>query len=529
MIRRQFLRNTTASGLGLFFSRYGFSQDSSSEKRRFHVSLSADALLEDRDLLPILQSAGVHGIWMGCYFYGHWPYPIEKLLSARQQVEKAGMSCQIINVPLGHPGDSLGSKEGEFPLTPPSGWRVAQRVDGSTYVGTSLHNPATAENGKALETIKAAGFTRVFLDDDFRLAPSPGQIGGCFCLDHRDRFLQRTGYSTSQWEELLGDVRDRRLSRLMEDWIDFTCDELSFCFQSQQKAFHPGELGIMVMYLGAEKAGIRLADYSNAPFRVGELMFDDNSFGRIKGKTDELFSALFHRRFTRPELAFSETTAFPAESLSASNMSAKLVISTLADVRNTMFMSGVTPFPRSHWETLAPAMKIQASQHQKLAGHAPQGPFKHYWGVASRKIGTDQPFSLFLASGVPFAITDQPAQDGWTFLSDEDARAVVEKKLSTNGTTFIHRSSVREIPHGESCDESLEALFALKERLKPQWTTIPYVEENLPVVCAWYPSAHCVLLWNLSDEAKSLTLVYGNHRRSIPVAGLASALIEDLA
>jgi hypothetical protein len=89
-------------------------------------------------------------------------------------------------------------------------------------------------------------------------------------------------------------------------------------------------------------------------------MFDDHSFTPVKGKTDELFSVLFHRRFVRPELAFSETTAYPANRLSAAHLAAKLVISTLADVRHTMFMSGLTPFPREHWSVLAPAMREQA-------------------------------------------------------------------------------------------------------------------------------------------------------------------------
>ena len=33
------------------------------------------------------------------------------------------------------------------------------------------------------------------------------------------------------------------------------------------------QLGIMVMYLGAEKSGIRLNDYKGSLMRVGELMF----------------------------------------------------------------------------------------------------------------------------------------------------------------------------------------------------------------------------------------------------------------
>jgi len=41
-------------------------------------------------------------------------------------------------------------------------------------------------------------------------------------------------------------------------------------------------------------------------------------------------------------------------------------VSTIADVRNTMFMSGIRPFPRTHWETLAPAMREQALIHRKV-------------------------------------------------------------------------------------------------------------------------------------------------------------------
>jgi len=110
-------------------------------------------------------------------------------------------------------------------------------------------------------------------------------------------------------------------------------------------------LGIMAMYLGADKAGIRLADYRGVPLRVGELMFDDQAFSPVKGKTDDLFSVLFHRRLAAPESAWSETTAYPADKLSAMHLAAKLVMSTVAGVRHTMFMSGITPFPKTHWAT----------------------------------------------------------------------------------------------------------------------------------------------------------------------------------
>jgi hypothetical protein len=398
--------------------------------------------------------------------------------------------------------------------------------NGQTYSGTSLHEPATAENCEAMRQIQAAGVKRVFLDDDFRLARSPGMIGGCFCPEHKKAFSQRTGYGETQWGELLDAVARRRLTPVLRAWVEFTCDQLTACFRAQQKAAPQVQLGTMVMYFGAEKAGIRLTDYENVPARVGECMFSDNEFGPLKGKTDELFSVLFHRRFIRPELAYSETTAYPANRLSAGNMAAKLAISTITDVRHTMYMSGLTAFPREHWRTLAPAMKHHATLHEKLAGHTPRGPLKHFWGQASRYVGDDNPFSLFLALGVPFEVTGTPAADGFTFLSDADARTV--ERLGPAGTRFVARPQsglsgiVRQTP------ESLPALFALKRELRPQLERVPHVEDETPVVCAWYPTARAVLLWNLTEQPRDLTLRYGDSRRTVRVDGLGAALVEGV-
>ncbi|MBL0155561.1 MAG: hypothetical protein IPP47_00345 [Bryobacterales bacterium] len=251
---------------------------------------------------------------------------------------------------------------------------------------------------------------------------------------------------------------------------------------------------MMVMYLGAEKAGIRLGHYRNVPFRVGELMFRDKDFEPVKGKTDELFSALFHRRFARPELAYSETTAFPADALSASNMAAKLAISTLADVRNTMFMSGLTPFPRAHWSVLAPAMRAQAALHGEFAGLRPAGPFRHYWGEASRYVGDDRPYSLFLAAGVPFSVCDTAPETGWAFLSDADAGVAWRA-----GAQAVSR---RTRP------ETLPELFGLKREIRGELEAAgtPYVVEDQPAVLAWYPEARGALVWNLAEQAARLTV-----------------------
>ena len=316
------------------------------------------------------------------------------------------------------------------------------------------------------------------------------------------------------------------MTAVLRDWVEFTCDQLTGCFRAQQRAAPGVRLGNMVMYLGAEKAGIRLTDYQEVPFRVGELMFDDASFAPVKGKTNELFSSLFHRRFTRPELAYSETTAFPAHSLSARNMAAKLAVSTLSDVRNTMYMSGITAFPRTHWQTLGSMMKRHAEFHRRVAGHVPRGPFKHFWGEASRYVGDDNPFSLFLALGVPFEVTSAPARDGFTFLSESDSRAL--NNLGSSGTVFVSRPRAGLPTQVRTVQESLPELFAWKREILPQLNKVPYVEGDVPVVCAWYPTARVVLLWNLTERPEDLVLHHGDSRRRIRVEGLDLSLIDDV-
>jgi len=256
-------------------------------------------------------------------------------------------------------------------------------------------------------------------------------------------------------------------------------------------------------------------------------MFEDRHFSPVKGKTDELFSALFHRRFVSPELAFSETTAYPPTKLSAKNMAAKLHITTIADIRNTMMMSGLDPFPFGHWETLAPTMKKAAAMHRKIAGQKPEGPFKHYWGESSRMIGNDKPYSLFLASGIPFEVTGSPAADGWTFLSEFDAKNVAKNMLQSKGTNFIYGpkedknlTGLRFIP------ENLDEIFRFKHEIVDQLGSVPYVVDNKPVVCSWYPKIKTVMLWNLSETKQSFSVKYKDKIRTLEIEGLDTELIN---
>jgi hypothetical protein len=528
--RRHFLQRSTAAAAAwslLPAIRNASALDIS--VRKYHVSISVEALEHDPDLIAKMRDAGASTLWLAGFFYGYWPVPPERLETWLGRIREAKLDAQMIDIPLGHPGDSLGSSSGDFPLTAPKTWKVGVRPDGTTYAGTSLHPPATEENAAAVKRIAAMGVKRLFLDDDFRLAQAPSQIGGCFCDTHRRAFLDKHGYPDARWPELLDDVKNRRFTPLLRAWVDSNCDELTGCFRAMQAAAPDIDLGIMVMYCGAERAGIRLADYRNALMRVGEGMFSDNWFGTPKAKTVELFSVLFHRRYVTPERAFSETTAYPSDNLSAPNMAAKLAISTIANVRNTMFMSGLTPFPKAHWDTLAPAMKKNADIHAVLAGHAPRGPFKHYWGEPSRYADDDNPFSLFLATGVPFEVIDAPGDQGFVFLSHIDAQEAAAGRLKNGGAKLVARpESNAKSDAIRTIKEELGELFALKREIIGSLRDTPYVAEDKPVVCGWYPTARAALLWNLAEQPETFTVCFNDTRRTVTVDALGIELVRDL-
>lgn len=530
--RRSFLKTTAAAGTFLMldpFDRSSFGTEPGS-RRIYHASISIDAFQKDPELADIIVPAGIECVWLSCFYQGTWQFTVEELLKWKSFLEKKGLRVAHITVPLGHPSFTSTAPD-YMPPVPVDKWKPGMRPDGKTYYGVSLHEGATAQNVDAIQKIKTTNPGIIFLDDDFRLAPSPADIGGCFCPSHRKAFLDSHGYGDTQWDELLNAVKTRTLTPILNEWIDGICNELSACFKAQQEAALPeAQLGNMVMYLGSEKAGIRLPDYSGVPFRVGELMFNDQAFNPLKGKTNELFSCLFHRRFISPELAFSETTAWPPDKLSADNMAAKLAITTIGDVRNTMFMSGLTPFPRTHWEVLAPAMKHNAALHEKIAGHKPGGPFKHFWGEHSRKVGNDNPYSLFLALGVPFEVVSEPSDSGWTFLSDADAIGLAGSpaELPPEATWIQRIPSGQPNPRVLTIEEKLETLFEWRRSILPLLKDTPHIVEEKPVVCAWYPGVAAALIWNLGNSQENLSLAYKGQVRTLQVGPLGIQLVENL-
>ncbi len=175
MSRRRWLELAALASLSGAFLPWHAWAGRAGTAREYHLCLNPQAVLQDPELLALVSRAGVSCVWLAGFFYGHWPWPIETLTRAREALRLGGLEARVINVPLGHPGDSLGARDGNFPLTPPAHWRLGSNRDGRSYAGTSLHAPATAENVEALRRLRQAGFSQFFVDDDFRLARGPGR------------------------------------------------------------------------------------------------------------------------------------------------------------------------------------------------------------------------------------------------------------------------------------------------------------------------------------------------------------------
>lgn len=529
--RRNFINYLIVSGAvvgGVYlFRKQIFAAGSKNSVRRFHISMQAEAWKKNPELIGIMKEAGITDVWMGSYLQGKWYQTPEELRESADFLESKGFKTHLLTVPLGHPGNAIDPSDESWSEKKQT-WKNACDYDGSLYSGTSIHSQVVEDNIEAHKLLAEEGFDILFLDDDFRLGRFPGKIGGCFCDDCKNKFLQKYDYDSDDWKVLIESVEKRNPTKVLRSWIDYICTIEYDMFVALQKATPQMEVGIMVMYFGAEKSGIALDKYQNVPFRVGEMMFRDKDFGTVKGKTDELFSALFHMRFIKPELAYSESTAYPADELSAKNMAAKLSVSLLTDVRNTMFMSGLQPFPVEHWKTLAPAMKKSAQIHEEIAGLKPSGPFKHFWGWDSRLVGKDKPFSLFLASGIPFEVVDDLTEDGWIFLSNEDGKSIVEGRLAAKSNNLVVRkeAEIRDDNFIE-LDETLGDIFAFKKYIIPTLKNIPYVEGDSPVIFSWYPTAGKALLWNVTEGRQKYTIKRGDKIvQSVIVDGLDVMLIS---
>jgi hypothetical protein len=118
------------------------------------------------------------------------------------------------------------------------------------------------------------------------------------------------------------------------------------------------------------------------------------------------------------------------------------------------------------------------------------------------------------------------------FLADSDARRIATRQIKKTGTaTLVYRPDAQvQIERGRAVAESTAELASLKQVILRQTGGYPYVEEDEPVVCAWYPTAGAVLLWNLAERPQTVTLnltKINRGRQTVALPPLGTALVPE--
>ncbi len=327
----------------------------------FHYDFLTSLVLEDptffSEKVPLMRAAGVRTVWLDNFIYGVWQNSLEDARRAKRMLEEEGFEVQAITVPLGHGGGDALNGDGSDP-TIPATWHNRIGADGSVLgTTTCVDDTVIADCRRAAELHLELGFTKLFYDDDLRMASWGPHLQGCFC----DRCLARFYRAYPQFDGMSrADILRLGVegSEVRDAWERIQCDSvIRFLSEVTPAGQTPG---IMLMHNGDRRHGLdipRLKEaFPNALFRVGEGHFGDDSFTHpLARPAIETSIRKQLRLIGSSENAFSETTTYPVGSLSPENWIEKMRWEITAGLRNIFLMSGNVLLTEPYWRALIDA------------------------------------------------------------------------------------------------------------------------------------------------------------------------------
>ena len=281
------------------------------------------------------------------------------LKAAKEKLERLGKEAYIVCEPVGHPNPNQKTLPGR-------GWRHRINCDGKPDYGCAdIEENLVRDLVAATTAFRDADFTKVFFDDDLRMAFGHGRVrwgdtaGGCFCDACIAAFNRRnaTRFTRADLREIV--MNPEKSTDILEDWITFNCDKVTDFMKAVNL---PGlQVGIMVMCMGSRNHGIDLAAIQRAVpdclVRVGEGHFNDASFDPSEGKAAEIESIRMHMaQVGDVSRLYSENTVDPWPKLRPENTAKKLLIEVENGLRNIMLMPPPLIDAPEYWEAIAAAL-----------------------------------------------------------------------------------------------------------------------------------------------------------------------------
>ena len=324
----------------------------------FNYDVSAKDVMHHPEIgkrFELMKKAGVEHVWLMGYFYGRHESDPEEIYRARKRLLDEGFQTGIISLPVGHPGNSLNPDDDTLDLQIKNTWQYRIDRNGEKEYFISCINPEmTLDNRKAAEEYAQMGFTRHFFDDDLRLGNWGKKIQGCFC----DKCIEKFNalHSSAFDRALLRRAADEEkgLEEITRKWVKFNCDKLT---AFMKETCVPGlQSGIMVMHMGDERHGISIPDIKKAVpdclFRVGEMMFNDEAYNSAENREMLKEGVRKHLQLIGSNTAYSETTVFPAASMSVDNFLHRMNTEVELGLRNIFLMSGTWFYSEPYWNAI---------------------------------------------------------------------------------------------------------------------------------------------------------------------------------
>ena len=169
---------------------------------KFYYSLSARYFtnpLQKDHALDLLNRSEIGQLNLYGYLWGHFDCLIDQMVITRDILTEQGVDVGVISIIVGHPGNSLDPENHTLDLRIPSHWRY--RIDrfGKVFYHCADIEPIMInDNANALGSLRDAGFSQIFFDDDFRMGNWGPQIQGCFCDACIKEFNQKNAHNLTR-------------------------------------------------------------------------------------------------------------------------------------------------------------------------------------------------------------------------------------------------------------------------------------------------------------------------------------------
>lgn len=501
-------------------------------------------------LIGLMKDAGIEKIWIAGFFSGKL-VDIEELKEAKAFAEQHGLEVGAVTIPVGHPGNALNPDDPDFEqLEIPKHWHY--RIDkwGNTvYYCGAIDSSLIEDNGKAALHLREAGFKEVFLDDDLRAGNYNPDIEGCYCdicIAEFNRIYQRDATR----ETLRDATVDKQDKGLMLDWVAFQCDKVTDVVKATDiEGVRPG---IMVMHYGDERHGIDVPSIReqvpSTIFRVGELHFNDGTFGNPNGKAQEMMGIVYHLNFMEGADTYSESTIFPPRSLKEHNLVYKAKMAITSGVENVLFMSGTWLLEDSYWRALGAARPALQALDQACTNTTRSYPVHIAYGTSGAYAEALAPSTLPVLAGLPVkpVRADQSSDGGEVLLFFGDYRlseqwqeklahykkVIFDRKAASKNIGILGKlqSSLSHLVFWDlDADANVEEGTArLRELASQDAWSFPRIAEGENIGITWLED--CVggktVLYNLADAEAQGVLEWAGRRYPIHLKPLSFAVID---